>query len=361
MQNLVNNTSEKKNYEFVDAIRAIAMLSIVAEHSFFFNDTIYHPSNPWKQVVFSTSIQLVKFGTISFFLIAGFLIGEKFTEYTPLQYLKRRIKNTVTPWLFWSLFFVMVWVVRDIIVAYRFNGGHLYHDFSNKVIDHFRIIYIFSNYWFIPNFLCCITILLIFRRYLYSNWLGNILLIFTLLYAVNIYTNWFEPRHPTAILGFVFFLWLGAQFNRDFKYFESQINKLSVWFWLLLTLVTLIIGVKESLVLRSINSVDPYNSLRISNILYSLSCFFLLIRVKNLKVINVLKPRETTYGIYLIHYILVDSLLPEIFRPIRKHVTELPLIELIGYQLLRFVIVYAITFALVRALNYTKLKWMVGR
>jgi len=356
-----SSPTPKKNYEFVDAIRCIAMISIVAEHSFFFDDIVFHPSNPLHRVVFSTSIQIVKYGTINFFLLAGFLIGEKFTDYTPLQYLQRRVKSTVTPWIFWSLFFLLVWVIRDLISAYRFGGGHLDANYSDTISHYLSVIYLFSNYWFIPNFLCCITVLLIFRKHLYSKWLGGILLIFTLLYAVNIYTLWFEPRHPTAILGFVFFLWLGAQFNKDYKSFEAWVEKVPVIVWVVLTIITLILGVKESLILRNTHSIDPYNSLRISNILYSIACFFLFMRIKNLKAINALKPRETTYGIYLIHYILVDSLLPEIFRPLKDHVTNMPLLELIAYQLLRFVIVYGLTFALVRALNYTKLKWTIGR
>ena len=89
--------------------------------------------------------------------------------------------------------------------------------------------------------------------------------------------------------------------------------------------------------------------------------FFLLLRIKNLKFTNLLKPRETTYGIYLIHYIIVDSVLSEMFRPLKFNVTPLPLFELIAYQILRFILVYGITFGLVRTLNYSKLKWTVGR
>ncbi len=362
MQNLVNDTpSPKKNYEFVDAIRCIAMISIVAEHSIFLPDPIYHPSNPLHYYIYAILFQLVKFGTINFFLLAGFLISEKFTDYSPYEYLKRRVKSTVTPWVFWSLFFLLVLVIKDIILVYRFNKGVFDHDFTDSITFQIQMIYIYSNYWFIPNFLCCITILLIFRRYLYSYWLGAVLLIFSLFYSFNIYFTWIEPKHPTAIFGFVFFLWLGAQFNRNFNSFEDRVNKIPVYIYALLTIITLILGVKEALFLRKLHSVDAYNSLRITNILYSIACFFLLLRMKNLKTINILKPRETTFGIYLIHYILVDSLLPEIFRPIKDNVTQLPLAEILGYQLLRFIIVYGITYAIVKALNYTKMKWTIGR
>ncbi|RYE13917.1 MAG: acyltransferase [Rickettsiales bacterium] len=362
MQNLVNDTpTPKKNYGFVDAIRCIAMIAIVMEHSIHFSETTYHPSNPIHYYIYATLFQFTKFGTINFFLLAGFLIGEKFTDYSPLQYLKRRVDSTLTPWIFWSLFYLLLHIITDIIIVYRFNKGVFDQDFTNNIIDQTKIIYLYTNYWFIPNFLCCISILLIFKQYLYSYWLGFVLLIFSLIYSINIYYTWIEPEHTTAILGFVFFLWLGAQLNQNFESVNNWVSKTSVYVWLLLTILTLYLAVKEGLLLRQIHSIDPYNSLRISNILYSIAMFFLLLKIKNFRFVNYLKPRETTYGIYLIHYIIVGSVLSEIFRPLKFNVTPLPLFELIAYQILRFIIVYGVTFGLVRILNYTKLKWTIGR
>ncbi len=362
MQNLVNDTpTPKRNYEFVDAIRCIAMISIVAEHSIFFDEHIYHPTDTLSNAVFATFVQLVKFGTINFFLLAGFLIGEKFTDYSPLEYLNRRVKNTFIPWVFWSLFFLAIMVGTDFLSAYRFNNGHLDRNYSENLIDHLKAIYLYSNYWFIPNFLCCITVLLIFRKYLYSYFFGAILLFFTSIYVINIYGQWIEARHSTAILGFVFFLWLGAQFNRTLASIENWLKKTPVFIWILAAIIAIVCGVKESLLLKSMHSVDPYNSLRISNIFYSLICFFLFLRIKSFKLVNYLKPRETTYGIYLIHFILVAMVLPEIFRPIKYEVTNLPLPVLVGYQILRFVIVYSVTFIIIRLINATRFKWLIGR
>ncbi|RYE14808.1 MAG: acyltransferase [Rickettsiales bacterium] len=362
MQNLVNDIpTPKKNYDFVDAIRAIAMMGIVMEHSIYFSESAYHPSNPNHYYIYAIMFQFTKFGTINFFLLAGFLIGEKFTDYSPIQYLKRRVESTVKPWIFWSLFYLLLHIITDVIIVYRFNKGVFDQDFINNILDQTKIIYLYSNYWFIPNFLCCITVLLIFKQYLYSYWLGFILLIFSLIYSINIYYTWIEPEHTTAILGFVFFLWLGAKFNKNYKFFEEWISKTSIYTWIVLALLMLFLGVKEGLILKQAHSVDPYNSLRITNILYSIVIFFLLFRIKNLKFTAILQPRETTYGIYLIHYIIVDSVLSEVFRPLKFDVTPLPLFELIAYQILRFVLVYGITLGLVRILNYTKLKWTIGR
>jgi len=362
MQNLLDTAPpKKKNYDFVDAIRGISMISIVAEHSVFLAPDIYNPKDSLSIIVLSVLVQVVKFGTICFFLLAGFLIGDNFSNTTALDYLKKRIKNTFAPWLFWSVVFLGTIVLGNVIAAYKFGNGHMDADYGQQFINYVKMVYLYTSYWFIPNFLICIGILLVFKRSLYSYWLGGMLLAFTLLYTVNIYNEWIEPRHSTAILGFVFFLWLGAQFNKNLTAIEAWLAKTPVYFWILLVIICLIAGVKEELFLKAANSVDQYNSLRFTNIIYSLVCFFFFLRIRTFNFINSIKPRETTFGIYLIHYIIVYSVLPEIFPALRHNVNNLSLPLVLLYQLLRLCIVYGISLGLVKLINTTKFKWSVGR
>jgi len=206
MQNLIDQAPPaRKNYEFVDATRGVAMITIVAEHSIFFDTNIYNPHDAFSITMLSSLVQLVKFGTICFFLLAGFLIGDNFETTTSWGYLKKRIKNTFMPWAFWSLFFLAIIVGKDVFLAFKFANGHLDEGYSNRFFDYVKMIYLYTSYWFIPNFLICIGILLMFRRHLYSYYLGAVLLLFTLAYTVNIYNEWIEPRHSVALFGFVFF------------------------------------------------------------------------------------------------------------------------------------------------------------
>lgn len=360
--NIIDQPSpKKKNYEFVDSIRGLSMIGIVAEHAIFLDVNIYNPTDALSITTLATLIQLVKFGTICFFLLAGFLIGENFSNTTALSYLKKRVKNTFLPWIFWSLFFLFIVVLGNVVAAYKFNNGHMDADYGSQFIDHVKMVYLYTSYWFIPNFLCCISILLVFRRKLYSYYLGAALLLFTLIYTINIYGEWIEPRHSTALLGFVFFLWLGAQINKNLTAIETWLNKTPVYLWVVLVILTLIAGVKEELFLRSLHSVDQYNSLRFTNIVYSLVCFFFLLRLKRFRFINKLKPRETTYGIYLIHFIIVYAVIPEIFPSLRHNINNLSLPQVLGYQLTRFIITYTVTFILVKGIGATKFKWSIGR
>ena len=357
----ITATTKSKNYEFIDNIRGLAMMSIVAEHAFALDVDVYNPKDKLRIIVFSAMIQLVKFGTINFFLIAGFLIGDKFRFTSAGDYLKKRIKNTFMPWVFWSLAFMVLLIIRDYWNAIKFAHGRMDDDYGSTIVEYFRTIYLFTSFWFIPNFLCCITILLAFRKHLYSYVFGGILLAFTLFYTVNIYYQWIEPRHSVAILGFVFFLWLGAQFNKHLDTILTWLNRTPVWWWIAASLITFTLGVIEGVYLKSRHSIDQYNSLRLSNMLYSLSFFFMLLRIKEVNLVGKIRPRETTFGIYLIHFILNVLLLPEIFTPIKHNANGLSLPMFTGYQFLRFLIVYLVTYGIVWLINRTRMRWCIGR
>src|SRR5215217_367346 len=262
MQKTVKRDSEKKNYDFIDAIRCIAMIGIVAEHSVGTYPFVYDTPLYWTQIVL---IQAAKFGTVAFFLLAGFLISEKFTAYTPGEYLKRRISTTFGPWVFWSLIYVIAMVINMAVKERIYHRGEF--NLAN-IMHNIEVVYLYTNYWFIINFLISITILLVFRRYLYKLYFGLALLLFTLFYSVNIHYGWIESSHTTAILGFVFFLWLGAQLRKHWQKIETWLNKVPYAPIVFMVMLGLALAVYEAHRLAGGN-VDPLNTLRISCLLYS--------------------------------------------------------------------------------------------
>lgn len=331
------------------------MMSIVAEHSVAFNvnDLSFSPVKYWTYL---SLIQFTKFGTIAFFLLAGFLIGEKFADYSPSQYLKRRISTTFGPWVFWSLVYVLGMIITLHVKARIYHDGRFN---LHNILEQTKIVYLYTSYWFIINFLISISILLIFRKYLYSLYLGSALLLFTLFYVVNIHYEWTNPSHTTAILGFVFFLWLGAQLRKHWANLEMRAAKVPYWILISLTLLTFGISLYEMTKLRG-HSIDPFNTLRISNIFFSLVVFALLLRVKNYRFINSFKPRQTTYGIYLIHYILLVYLFSEIFMHLGFDINNLPAPLFVLAKAITFVALYALTWVIVILLSKSKAKKLIG-
>ncbi|WP_255497511.1 acyltransferase [Pedobacter sp. AK013] len=349
-----------KNFSFVDSIRCISMIGIVIEHCGVVPPDQY--SRQFENIIESCVIQSFKFSTIAFFLIGGFLINHKFDEYTPFQYLKNRFKKTIGPWLFWIFILIMLGILDRFIAHSRGSAmGLVGSNFFLYLYETFTQLVLISPYWFILNFLICITILLLFKKYLYNLWFGLVLALFSLFYSVNIYQGWIATTHTTAIFGFVFYLWLGVYFN---EYYDKvmAIIKATSWFKIiLLAVVTFCIAVGESTYLNSIGIEDAYNTLRLSNIIYSLVMFALLLKVGSLNWLQRnLRPRETTFGIYLIHVVIIGRGLPLIFQPLKLNFLEFSVWQNIGILLFRFLVVYSVSFFLTKAIGKTKMKWMVG-
>ncbi len=352
MQNLINQAPPKKNYDFIDSIRCVAMMAIVAEHSV--GSYVFAPGST-KYWCYISFIQLTKFGTIAFFLLAGFLISENFTNYTPTQYLRRRVSTTFGPWVFWSLVYVVAMIINIHIKA------GIYHDNEfnlANILNQVKIVYLYTNYWFIINFLVSITILLVFRRYLYSIYFGAILLLFTLFYTINIHYEWIDPSHTTAILGFVFFLWLGAQLRKNWEQVDSIMVKTSWLAIIVLLLLTFGLSVYEINVLNNIKSIDPLNTLRFSSVLFSLVAFALLLKVKTFGFTKYLHPRQTTYGIYLIHYIIISFVLPQVFIHLTINDSAIPVFYLI--KVLTIIGVYLLTYFIVIGISRSPFKKLIG-
>jgi len=358
---------EKANYDFIDSLRFIAIITIVIEHSYMWPKSLYFNtlSEQWIQTL---TMQIFKFGTVTFYILAGFLIGDKIKTTTSLAYLKRRFDGTFKPWLFWlSLFLILIYA--DLMVIY-FKGG----DFPGGdkpwafLGDKLYYIVFDTSFWFILNFLGSISILLIFRKYLYSYKLGIFLAICSFFYSINLYYEWIPSRHTTAVLGFVFYLWLGVIMHKYYDLFNVWIKKRSLVLLWTLTIITFVISCLESIYLMNSGiehagvRVDPYNTLRFTNIVYSLVTFLLLYKIGNLKFIKNLNPRSTTYGIHLIHFIIIAQILPLIFRPLNISGEGMSSLDLVFIQYGRFLFTYLVSYLLVYIINkIDKIKWIVGQ
>lgn len=353
---------KKINYDFIDSLRFIAIITIVIEHSYFWPSYQYFKSFD-EQLIQTITMELFKFGTITFYILAGFLIGDKIHSTTSLHYLKRRFDGTFKPWFFWIIIFLIL-IYSDFAVIY-FKGGDV-PAFQDPLIflwGRLKYIIVETSFWFILNFLGSISILLLFRKYLYNYWLGVFLGMCSLFYSINLYFEWIPTRHTTAVLGFVFYLWLGVIMHKYFNSFNLWIRNIKILPLIIVVFLTFIFSCSESLyIMNSGLKVDPYNTLKISNIIYSLTAFLLLYKVGNIGFIKKLNPRSTTYGIHLIHYIIIVQVLPLIFRPLHIVPEGMSSLELVFIQYARFLFAYLVSYLLVFTINrIDKIKWIVGQ
>ncbi len=361
----MNQSNDKKlsgsvNYSFVDTIRCISMMGIVFLHCSVFWGLKY---KSFSETLIETAVmQLLKFSTIAFFLIGGFLINHKINEYSASQYLKNRFTNTVKPWLFWvSLFFVLD-IIGQVIIYLRFGSSDAFNNLPLYLIEETGHILFYTAFWFIPNFLICIALLLLFKKYLYNIRFGVFLGILSIFYSINLYGTWIPTEHSSALFGFVFYLWLGVMLNKHFQKVITFINKISWNKLILINIIFFTLSMVEIIYLMRLGSKDSYDTLRITNILYSLSMFTALLKIGGIDIIQrKLNPRQTTFGIYLVHEILIINVLPLIFTPLKIHPALLNASSNIFYTIVRFIIVYVLSFLLTVGIGKTKMKWIVGQ
>lgn len=336
------------------------MIGIIMEHSSFFFSAKFNTIA--EKIVQISSLQVFKFGTIVFFLLAGFLIGDKFSIYSTGDYLKRRTNNTIKPWLFWVTVLLILNYIDQIVRNIK-NGVGLFATFTlEKFGNDISHIVFNTSFWFIPNFLICITILLCFRKYLYSKLFGIMLLFLSLLYSINLYIHLFPTAHTSALFGFIVYLWLGVQLNKYYQQFVSFITKISPVILGTLMLVTFLLASAESYILLGLLPDDPFNTLRITNIIYSLVSFCFLFKLGNNISLTKFNPRVYTFGLYLIHQVLVFRLMPTIFSPLHINFINKSAYYFLAVQLFTFVIVYGVSVLLVWLINKSeKLRWIIGR
>lgn len=335
------------------------MMGIVFEHSSVVGGIYTKPFDVFLEI---SLIQSFKFSTIAFFLIGGFLINHKFQEYSALQYLRNRVKNTIKPWIFWMFIFALTITAHHYVLYTRGSDELLITNTWLYLQQLFSRVLFFSPYWFILNFLICISILLIFKKYLYNLWFGLGLCLLSLFYSINLYFGWIETIHSTALFGFVFYLWLGAYFNRFYGKVTSIVQSAQWWGIISIVIITFLLAVTESHYLLSIGSTDAYNTLRITNILYSFAMFAALLKIGNIKWLQrILKPRETTFGIYLIHIIVIERLFHVVFYSLKLNFQAYSIYQNTALLLIKFFLAYTISFFLTWLISKTKAKWIIGQ
>jgi surface polysaccharide O-acyltransferase-like enzyme len=302
--------SAKPNYAFVDSVRFWSMFAIIGYHCLLIFFTLKHLL-PQTNMVVST---MLKFGTIGFFLISGFLMGDRVQSCRPLEYMGKRIKKVFVPWMCWfSAMFVYMFMHHHHEFGWNAGGAQLLE----------RVLYqdLFQTpYWFVPNLLLGLSLLLLFRKYLYDVRLGAALLTINLFYSVNIYGQWIPSSHEQALLGFVFYLWLGSYAARRFEAFHGWVATTSVWMWVAMTAVAGCLALGEAEILAQRGSQDFLNTLRLSNQVFSVLAVMTLVKLGAAARPRFVDARKVTFGLYLVHPLAIEV----VFRLVHAGAVRIP-------------------------------------
>jgi len=352
----VRESITDRNHTFANNVRFLSMAAIIGIHTLTsYPSALGLPSMPAHLLYF---MQPLKFGTIGFFLISGFLFGERVDQYSPFEYFSRRLRNIFLPWFVW---FMMFFALR---MGVNFLRGRHSSSYYTQAFTTGKTCLLDTAFWFVPNLLIALAVLLIFRRFLNHVWVGLVFLLTSLFYGINIYGHWFAVRHTHAAFGFVFFLWLGAWSSWHFPVLERRLARVPAGLIISLVLLTHMLALAESRFLFAQGSIDPMNTLRISNQLYSVATVLAIVKLRRAVWPHFVDVRANTFGLYLTHTVVL-ALIAAMSRQLLPHLAApswwignygaLLLLPLI------FVVAYGGCLLIVRALlAYPRLRWTVG-
>ena len=336
---------------FVDNTRFWSMFAIVAVHCIQSASTGSSPSDSQTAELVQ---DVLKFGTIDFFLISGFLLGHRFETGSKRAFLRRRLAKIFIPWLFWFVLWLAMTLshmIRKHEIAVAFDSTRILE--VGSIAAH-------SVYWFVPNLLLSTCALLLLRRHLRSYWLGAALLTVPTFYATNLYFEWIPTSHTTAIGGYIFFLWLGHVAAEHYAWITRLLDRLTMQRMLLITSSLLLLSILESVLLRKVSSADPANTLRLSNQLYSISVALLLLKGGSRTWPEFINVRKNLFGVYLVH-VFVLSFSQAVLSRLHLLYEEQSLSEALtkGSLLALFVFISSVIFTQFLS-RRPKFAWIVG-
>ena len=324
----------------VDNTRFWCMVAVVAVHC----ARVFTLSASQDSLAFYIATTLFKFGSVGFFVVSGFLLRSSLETRTASYILSRRFQKVFLPWLIWSLLYLMSLVLSD----YTQHRAPFLPGFTlnEALISEGSKSLTTTSLWFVPNLFLSLGVLLLFRRYLTTVVFGAVLLAANLFYAANIYTQWVPPQHTRAAFGFIFYLWLGHYAATHLGAFNRLLTSLSARILLSLTLCAVVLSLAEARLLLHLHLLDPLNTLRLSNQLFSVLVVLCLCKLPRPTWPGFVDVPRHTFGIYLSHALIVAFILTVIRRML-----ELPAAAVIAHNLLPRILLW---------IAATTLAWTAG-
>ena len=303
-----------------------------------------------------------KFATIAFFLMSGFLAGRGLETLAPLTYLKRRLRRVALPWACWIFAMIAALLATD--VAHHRMSLTPNHHLLALIASRATYCLFGTAYWFVPNLLLSMAVLLLFRRVHQRVWFGAILLAFTIFYGLNIYANWVPSRHTESLLGFVFFLWLGTYASHHQEALERWMARVSTFQLGAALLFTGLLAYREAVVLDRMGSIDPLNSLRLTNQIFSVIAVLFVYKFRHATWPGFVSVRDNTFGVYLLHPLMMMLVWPVLkSHPLAATVRQLAGSNLGGVALwmVATLLVYGAALGLTKFLiGVDSLRWLMG-
>lgn len=277
-------------------------------------------------------------------------MGERLDSGRRFRYLARRLRRVFLPWLAWFVLYCLI------IATERAALGR-----PRLSLDDILRLNFTTAYWFIPNLVVALTVLILCSRCIRDWRWGSAFFIPAVFYAVNIYGQWLPVRHTSAFLGYVGYLWLGAWCSGNWPRVLNFIGSIPILGLAFATASAFVCATLEGYVLLRLHSSDPVNTLRFSNQLFSLCVILLFLKIRTITWPVFVNVREHTFGLYLAHTPVLG-----VFAFMLKRIPQVSAIT-VGWggrfwvSVVLFFLTYSAALLITTALASSHwLKWSVG-
>lgn len=329
------------NSKNFDNIRSVALVFILLIHTVLNNFGIADFTNEITEKslqVNSNQIlmgalysNLFKPGTVLFFIISGFLFEIQYAKFNSFSvFIKRKAKSLLRPYLILFLIpnFIFIWFIEP-----NFGVQESYDLLYLIFVKPIKSIFL-TNYWFVP----ALFVTLLINFFIKPKYVLKSLILFIAIWIlayVNLYFKFVLTAHTVWFTGFFFIFTLGRliyAYNDKIANFKL-INKNNLIFAVVLFYI--ISNIESMIILNYGYNVDCVNTLRIGNILYSFSLFFLLNTLLN-EVDFILPIDISFYFVYLIHPFVLKA---TIFLMLKNNLTVFGYPMQYFYNIIHFLIV----------------------
>lgn len=303
----------RPQYQFIHTVRFWSMVAIVIMHGVYCAAE-YGSLSPFEV---SLLVQTFKFGTIAFFLISGFLLGDRLPANKPFSYLERRASRLMPAWAAWFVLQVLF------TTAMRFAHWPLVlparSDLPSILWEISVWCFTVTALWFVPNFMVALSCVVLLRRWLNDLRLGAVLLAINLFYTVNVYMRWIPSQHSEALFGFALYVWLGAWCALRKEKVIAWVHALSRGRLTACLLLAATAALIESYLLAEHGNKDYVNTLRLGNQVYGVLITIALVRIRRVTWPRSVDVAAHTYGVYLTHTIALGVLFTLAGHLLRHH------------------------------------------
>ncbi|MCB0774997.1 MAG: acyltransferase [Chitinophagaceae bacterium] len=339
------NLSDRGKRNFVNYIhnfRGLAIIFVVAGHLLLNwpeGSTVYK----WFRVVWEN-------GTVLFIFIAGYLFQHLSARFSYPDYLKKKFRNVILPYLLVSIPIIIYRVVQSDFPGYIFE---MYPDFSTwPVYKKVATFYLNGSHmqqlWFIPMIFC---FYIIAPLLIYMDRHPKLYYLIILFVGVSLIIE----REPFSDIPRMFVHFISVYvFGMLLSRYKDRVLKLLQKMWLPLTLITLLAVILNYIYFEEYGFVLSY----IHKMLFCAFFIYWLWRLDKYvpKFFSVLA--DLSFGIFFIHYYVLL-----IVKAIYEKQTGHPIPGSIIYWTLNFILVMVLSVLavqLIKKITGKKSRYFVG-